>query len=194
MEGKIWSKFHPLFGSDLKVGFEMTFSKGAAALDGLNPLYEKSGLIHKPLNETVTRVYEPAVEILGSCKDSDGAQVLFEPALPDGVLFRRLILTRKIDHHSGKPRRWMVAARYGEATHFGLGSWNSKDQRYLSLAYPGLNPEFVPVYFKIQMEGGDFVYLEVWAWGSDKIVVQGRRVRENEVPESLILARHGLKT
>ena len=41
MEGKIWSKFHPLFGSDLKVGFEMTFSKGAAALDGLNPLYEK---------------------------------------------------------------------------------------------------------------------------------------------------------
>ena len=183
--GKRWNKFHPLFGPDLKVGFETTFPK-AAFLD-LDPLYEKSGLIHDPPNETFKRIYEPAIEILGSCKDGDAAQVFFEPALLDGVLFKRLVFTRKINHRSGKPRRWMAAARHGELFNFGFDSWNSREERYLSLAYPGLNEQFIPVYVKIQDgKEGSFLYLEVWSWDdNNQVVVQARRVLGEEIPGSL---------
>lgn len=185
--GKRWNKFHPLFGPDLKVGFETTFPK-SASLD-LDPLYEKSGLIHDPPNETTKRVYEPAVKVLGSCFDDEAAQVFFEPALLDGALFKRLVFARKIDRH-GKPRRWMAAARCGELFHFGFDSWNSRDERYLSLAYPGLNEQFIPVYVKIQdRKEGSFVYLEVWSWDEgNQVVVQARRVSEDseeEIPKSL---------
>ncbi len=184
-----WNKFHPIFGSDLKVGFETTFP-GATDLDKHPlPLYKKFGLIHDPPNESVKRVYEPAVKVLGSCVDGEAAQVFFEPVSPVGSLFRRLVFTRKVDHFTGRPRRWMMIARRGEVTHFGFDSWNSKNQRYLSLAYPGINGEFIPVYVKIQEKGGKgwSVNLEVWAWDEGKnIVVQARRISEKEAPESII--------
>ncbi len=184
MLGKVWNKFHQIFGPDLKVGFETTFSKGKEVV--LDPLYGKNGLIHDPPDATVKRVYEPA-KVLGSCLDGEAAQVFFEPALLDGALFRRLVFARKIDHRNGRPRQWMVIARHGELFHFGFDSWNSRDERYLSLAYPGLNEQFIPVYVKIQEKGGLFVYLEVWAWDNDdNVVVQARRVSEQDVPKSLL--------
>ena len=178
MEGRIWNKFHSLFGPDLKVGFETTFPKEVVL--NLDPLYGKSGLIHDSAKESVQRVYEPAVKVLGSCLDGDATQVFFESVSPIGLLFRRLVFAKK--------RRWMVAARHGEVSHFGFDSWNSKDQRYLSLAYPGISGQFIPVYVKIQNGKEDFVYLEVWAWdeeGNGRIVVQGRHVGEKEAPKSL---------
>jgi len=190
MEERIWNKFHPLFGPDLKVGFETTFRK-EVVLD-LDPLYEKNGLIHDPPNETVKRVYEPAVKVLGSCLDGEAAQVFFEPVLSAESLFRRLVFMRKIKFSSQGPKQWMVAARHGEVSHFGFDSWNSKDQRYLSLAYMGLNEEFIPVYVKIQDNGGKggFIYLEVWAWDVEsQVLVQARRVDESEAPGLLHLAK-----
>lgn len=190
MMGKFWNKFHPLFGADLKVGLETTFRK-EVFLD-LDPLYEKSGLVHEQPDEIVKRVYEPAVAVRGSCVDGDAAQVFFELALPDGAMFKRLVLVRKIDHHSGKPRRWMIAARHDELLHFGFDSFNSRSERYLYLAYPGLEENFIPVYVKIQEKGGKggnggFIYLEVWAWDEDdNVVVQARRVSEQDVPKSLL--------
>ncbi len=194
MEERIWNKFHPLFGPDLKVGFETTFPK-AVVLDLLE-LYGRSGLIHDPPNEPTKRVYEPAIEVRGSCVDGEAAQVFFEPVSPVESLFRRLIFARKIEHYTQKPRRWMAAARLGEVANFGFDSWNSKDQRYLSLAYIGLNEQFIPVYVKIQDrkegKGEEFVFLEVWAWDDDgKVVVQGRRVVKSEAPESLHLVQPG---
>jgi len=187
---RVWNKFHSLFGPDLKVGFETTFPKEGALVD---PLYEKSGLVHESSDEPIRRIYEPACEILGSCLEGEAAQVFFEPVSQAGSLFRRLVFARKMGK-SQRPRLWMVAARHGEPAHFGFDSWNSRNERYLSLAFPGLNQEFIPVYFKIQTKGGDFVYLEVWAWGENKkggeeqVIVQARRVTE-EVPESLVLAK-----
>lgn len=190
MLGKIWNKFHPLFGPDLKVGLETTFPK-AASLD-LDPLYEKSGLVHNSPSEQTVRVYEPAVKVLGSCLDGEAAQIFFEPALLDGVLRRRLVFARKIDS-SGKPRRRMVAARHNELFDFGFDSWNSRSERYLLLAYPGLNEQFIPVYVKIQNgkeeKEEESVFLEVWAWDEcgKNVVVQARRVvSEEEVPKSLL--------
>src|SRR3990167_6014202 len=121
MEGKIWSKFHPLFGPDLKVGFETTFP-AVTVLDLLDPRYEKNGLIHYQPKKPIVRVCEPATKIVGSCVD-------------------------------------------GEIATFGFDSWNSNDQRYLALAYPGesVDGQFTPVYFKIQNGKEGFVYLEVWA-------------------------------
>jgi len=196
MGERLWQKFHPLFGPDLKVGFETTFPNDVIL--NLDPLYEKSGLVYNPPNETTIRVYEPALQILGSCLDGEAAQVFFEPVSPMGSLFRRLVFTRKVDHPTGRPRRWMVAARHGELFNFGFDSWNSGDQGYLPLAYPGISEEFVPVYIKIQdgkeeEKKGNFVYLEVWAWDEKgcKVVVQGRRVNEEETPESLHSAMPG---
>ncbi len=183
---KMWGKFHAIFGADLKVGFETTFLK--EVILNLNPLYEKSGLIHTSIKELVkrVRVYEPAIEVRGSCVDGEAAQVFFEPVSQTSSLFRRLVFARKVSHHTQKPRCWMVAARHGEVSHFGFDSWNSRGQRYLSLVYSGTS-EFVPVYIKIQDgKEGSFIYLEVWAWNDGgKIVVQGRRVEANEVPELL---------
>lgn len=194
MGERIWNKFHTLFGPDLKVGFETTFIKEVVL--NLDPLYEKSGLIHGSAKESVKRVYEPA-KVLGSCKDSDAAQVFFEPVSQTGSLFRRLVFFRKI--YPQKPRPWIVAARHGEVSHFGFDSWNSKNQRYLSLAYPGVSEEFVPVYVKIQDgkegKGEEIVFMEVWAWNmvgmAGTVVVQGRRVNKEETPESLHSAMPG---
>jgi len=179
---KIWNKFHPVFGADLKVGFETTFLKGKEVI--LDPLYEKSGLVHNSPKESVKRIYEPA-KVLGSCKDGKAVQVFFEPVPPLDSLFRRLVFARKIEHFSRKPRRWMITARHGEPTHFGFDSWNSRNERYLSLVYTGLNGQFIPIYVKIrdgkEEKGEEFTYLEVWAWDDDgKVVVQARRVSEKE--------------
>lgn len=187
--GKRWNKFHPLFGADLKVGFETTFPRTVAS-DGIEQFYAKSGLVHNPPDEPIIRVYEPATEILGSCKEGDAAQVFFEPVSLDGSLFRRLVFARKVDHCTGKPRRWMIAARHGELFHFGFDSQNSRSEKYLSLAYTGLEESFIPVYVKIQEKGEEeeFVYLEVWAWDENggRVVAQARRVSEEEVPQSLL--------
>src|SRR3990167_4807988 len=163
MEGKIWSKFHPLFGPDLKVGFETTFP-AVTVLDLLDPRYEKNGLIHYQPKKPIVRVCEPATKIVGSCVDGQIAQVFFEPAPQKESLYRRLVFARKI-RDDGKPRLWIVAARHGEIATFGFDSWNSNDQRYLALAYPGesVDGQFTPVYFKIQNGKEGFVYLEVWA-------------------------------
>ena len=186
---KRWNKFHPLFGPDLKVGLETTFPKGVT-LNGVEQFYVKSGLVHDPPNKPIIRIYEPATEVLGSCKDGEAAQVFFEPVPSDGSLFRRLVFSRKVDHDTQRPRCWMVAARHGELFHFGFDSQNSRSEKYLSLAYTGLEKGFIPVYVKIQEKGGEggFVYLEVWAWDeeSGKVVVQARRVSEQEVPRSLL--------
>lgn len=185
--GRTWNKFHPLFGTDLKVGFETTFPKEVVL--SLDSLYEKNGLIHDPPNEPTKRVYEPAVEVFGSCLDGVAAQVFFEPVSLDGSLFRRLVFSRKVNHHTQKPRCWMVVARHGELFHFGFDSRNSRSEKYLSLAYTGLQESFIPVYVKIQNgKEGSFVYLEIWAWDeeSSKVVVQARRVSEQEAPGSLL--------
>jgi len=182
---RIWQKFHPVFGPDLKVGFETTFQKGAVPTD-LDPLYEKSGLIHDPPSETVVRICEPA-RITGSCLDGEKAQILFVPVSRRGAIFRRLIFARKIGG-DGHPRRWMTVARHGEIATFGFDSWNSKNQRYLTLAYPGEGDEFVQTYVKIQDENvnGGFVYLELGAWDDEvQVLFTARRVNEDEAPKLL---------
>lgn len=186
MGERIWQKFHPVFGPDLKVGFETTFPKGAA-LD-LDPLYEKSDLIHKPPNEKTMRVYEPA-RVFCSCLDGRQAQVLFVPVSQKGALFRRLVFARKIESATQEPRRWMVAARHGEAVHFGFDSWNSKNQRYLALAYPGPDDEFMPTFVKIQNVGGEFIYLEFWVDDDEmQVLFTARRANEDAVPKHLLQA------
>ena len=189
MKERIWNKFHPLFGPDLKVGFETTFPR-TVNLDGIEQFYVKSGLVHDPPDEPIIRIYEPATEILGSCKDGEAAQVFFEPISLNSSLFRRLVFARKVDHRTKKPRHWMVVARHGELFHFGFDSHNSRSEKYLSLAYMGLEESFIPVYVKIQEKGGEggFVYLEVWAWDEKggRVAVQARRVSKEEVPQSLI--------
>ena len=187
MEGKIWSKFHPLFGPDLKVGFETTFP-AVTVLDLLDPRYEKNGLIHYQPKKPIVRVCEPATKIVGSCVDGQIAQVFFEPAPQKESLYRRLVFARKIDHSSQKPRLWVVAARHGEIATFGFDSWNSKDHRYLALAYPGesVDGQFMPVFFKIQRKEGGFVYLEVWGMDDEvQFLVTARRIEESAAPEQL---------
>lgn len=183
MSERVWNKFHPVFGPDLKVGFETTFPRGAV-LD-LDPLYEKNELIHKSLNEPLIRVYEPA-RVMGSCCDGRMANVLFVPVPQKGALFRRLVFARKIDRVTRQARRWMIVARHGEITTFGFDSWNSKNQRYLALAYPGEGGEFVPTYMKIKDVNGGFVYLELGAYDDEvQVLFTAIRVEERKVPKLL---------
>ncbi len=184
---KKYHKFYPIFGHYLKVGFETTFPK-EAPLFNLDPSYGKNGLIHDSPEEKVKRVYEPAFDIVGSCEHDKVAQVSFKPINSAEAKFRRLIFTRK--RKENKPWCWMLAARHGEFDHFGFDSWNSRDERYLPLAYPGTAKYFIPTYFKIQ-HNGEFVYVEIMAWGvgdeeeSGKVVIQGKRVAKNKVPKTL---------
>ena len=81
----------------------------------------------------------------------------------------------------------MLAARHDEIATFGFDSWNSKNQRYLALAYPGkgLDGQFVSVYFKIK-NGEGFAYLEIYALDDEcQLLVTARRVDEEIAPEHL---------
>jgi len=187
MEKMFWNKFHPLFGADLKVGFETSFMRDHGL--NLDPRYRECGLIHDPKGEPVKKICEPAVKIVGSCLDGgEITQVFFEPVPQKESLYRRLVFARKIDHSSQKPRLWVVAARHGEIATFGFDSWNSKDHRYLALAYPGesVDGQFMPVFFKIQRKEGGFVYLEVWGMDDEvQFLVTARRIEESAAPEQL---------
>ena len=186
MGEKIWHKFHPLFGPDLKVGFETTFPQTTVL--GLGPLYKKNNLIYgSPIGPIpIKRVYEPATKIVGSCVDGDVALVFFEPVSQTGSLFRRLVFARKVEAQG--PRYWMVAARHGEVSHFGFDSWNSKDQRYLALGY-GIDEQFIPVFFKLQRKE-ESVYLKVWAFDDGaQVVVTSKKINEKDAPEHLHSAK-----
>ena len=179
---RIWHKFHPIFENLLKVGFETTFPKEAVL--NFNPIcYEASNLIHNSPNETIKRIYEPAVNVFGL---KSGIQVFFNPVLSTESSFRRLVFFRKIQ----KPYSLMVAARFGEESDFGFDSRNSYgnyDDMYLPLVYDGW---FRPVYFKIQKQNNGTkekpVYLEVCAWDDDQmVVVQAGCVEAKDVPKHL---------
>ena len=187
MAGRAWNKFHPVFGPDLKVGFETTFPREAEPKD-LDPLYRITGLIHDSPSETTVRIYEPA-RVFGSCRDGREAQVLFVPAAQKESLFRRLVFARKIGDDR-QPRLWMAAARHEEAVPFGFDALNSKSPRYLVLAYPGTEDgEFTPAYVKIRTSDGQFIYLELWADDDEvQILITARHVNEDEAPEHLLLA------
>ncbi len=84
----------------------------------------------------------------------------------------------------------MIAGRHGEAVPFGFEAANSQSDRYLSLAFPGKTPsgEFLPAYIKMRA-GKGFEYIELWAWTlGDKVVVQSRKVNEDEAPKVLLSA------
>lgn len=186
MEG-IWQKFHPLYEADLKVGLETVFSR--SSIVSLEGFYAAKGMLHQSNNEPIKRLYEPATKIVGSCVDNGPAAQVFFTLKPLRHLYRRLVFSRKLDE-SQKPRLWMVAARHGEIASFGFDSWNSKDPRYLALAYPGKNPDgqFTPVYFKIQRkeEEKSFIYLEVWSLDDEaQALVCARRIDEKDAPEHL---------
>lgn len=186
MSERIWNKFHPIFGPDLKVGFETTFPKGAV-LD-LDPLYRRSGLVHEPPKEKVVRIYDPA-RVMGSCCDGGKkAQILFVPVSRKGALFRRLVFARKIGDDR-RPFVWLTFGRHAEVTPFGFDSWNSRDQRYLALAYPGADGEFAPTFVKIQDVNRGFVYLKLGAYDDEvQVLFSADRVDENIVPKHLRLA------
>ena len=194
MAEKTWSKFHPLFGSDLKVGFETTFPRDAVlGLDSLDSLYARNNLVYDPGSGPIKRIYEPVTKIVGSCVDGDVALVFFEPVSQTGSLFRRLVFARKVEAQG--PRYWMVAARHGEVSHFGFDSWNSKDQRYLALGY-GIDEQFIPTFFKVygneesKEDGKASTYLKVWAFDDGpQIVVTSKKINEKDAPEHLRSAK-----
>lgn len=177
---KTWYKFHPLVGATLKVAFESNFLP--QEILGIDERYSRFGMIYK--NHSVQRIYEPALEIVGSFETDTAVQIFFEPISPEPQ-YRRLVFAKK----TGK-RNWMLAGRHGEEKVFGFNAENSRDEHYLPLAYPGLTGEFIPVYFKIRKNGDPgFIYLEVWAWDEDKkTTIQARRVDEAEAPGHLISA------
>ena len=184
LRDRIWQKFHPLFGPDLKIGFETTFPKGTVL--NLDPLYREHGLVHDPPKEKVVRIYEPA-RVSGSCCNSEKAQILFVPVSQKGVRYRRLVFARKIGDDR-QSCRWMIFGRHAEVTPFGFDSWNSKNQRYLALAYPGADGEFAPTFVKIQDVNRGFVYLKLGAYDDEvQVLFSADRVDENIVPEHLRL-------
>lgn len=181
-EETIWHKFHPIYRNLLKVGLERTFPKGAVL--NLDPLYETSNLIHDSSKETIIRVCEPSIKVIGS-NNGKVVQVFFNPTLSVDPLFRRFVFFRKIQKYS-----WMAAARFGERLCFGFNAEDSQNEQYLPLVY--YDGEFRPVYFRIQGRESNgikkyVVYLEVCAWDEDQmVVVQARRVEVKDVPKHLL--------
>ncbi|MEK7146806.1 MAG: hypothetical protein AAB772_00960 [Patescibacteria group bacterium] len=174
---KIWKKFHKISNDTLRVSLENSFLPEEAL--GIDQRYMENGLIYK--NHFIQKVYEPALEIV----KSDGAvQVIFEPIIFPAPRYRMLQFSCKL-----AASNWIIASRFGEEKVFGFDAKDSWDRNYFRLAYPGLSGSFIPVYFKT-LAGNEVVYFEVWAWDEDKkIVVQCRRVSEEEVPDILVSAK-----
>lgn len=178
-KGFAWAKFHPVFGPDLKVALESTFPRDfgpkynfdvrsvSQSFDVPFPplvrLIEQ--LVHANPSETIRRVYHPAVTETTEKRTG----VTFVPwILPEGEAFKRLVFRRK--ERDRKYRFSMFCARFDEHFAFGFSSINSTNQGYVSLAYPGKNPEFKPVFVKIWERGKETAptYLKIEAKDSEE--------------------------
>lgn len=185
-----WNKFHPLFGADLKVGFK-TLLPSSAVLENVGE-YERRWLVHRNPQESVQLIYEPAFADISE-NSSRQSVVIFSPiAFPD-ALRRKLEFRRKNDRRTQLPRRWMVAGRHDEDFPFGFSSFFSEDSTYLSLSYPSVTGEFIPVYFKIEDKDGRFVYYKVTAHDDEnRVCVSGIVCDEAEAPENLHDCKPGM--
>ena len=186
----IWKKFHSLFGHvhGFEVGLKTIVPRVSGSLAGLASQYAEAGLVYDNPREPIQLVYEPAVYLSDSC-------VVFEAPQWPPEYRRKIEFRRKRVRESGAPRFWAVAARHGEINdlgepyHFGFSSPNSRKQFHLPLAYPGITGEFVPVYFKIETQLGQYQYFLVQANPAGEqgeyLAVQGAEVSVEEAPFAL---------
>ncbi|MBI2020950.1 hypothetical protein HYS99_00365 [Candidatus Giovannonibacteria bacterium] len=216
-----WEKWSPLAVA-LQVGLESTLPAGTAAefLGSVPPVeeLEKTEMIYRAREpkkgvlgleieaamgqvskETVDRHYHPRVK----CADFNRPirTVVFDRHIT-GALFERLCLRRHGERKAPPPRMW--CGRFGEEDVFGFNAKRSKNPHYVTLAYPGLTPDFVPLYIKVMESGLNAPYylrvdvhdepgkkkIRVGKAGeersvSERIVVEVRQVNSKDVPAFL---------
>lgn len=149
-----WLKFPgELFGVDLKVALESTYPKGHETT--ANPFVHPPRLVPSEMffrDTTIDRYYHPAVARM----NEDGVRtVLFVPRFTkDGECFKRLVFRRKMRRDDPECGRYgMMFGRHEEEFPFGFSCWKAGDKGnsgYVSLAYPGIASEFVPVFARVE--------------------------------------------
>lgn len=190
-----WTKFHSIFGPDLKIALESNFPASQILTVRDEMQKELLSCTGQTLSEIwdafvpslpgpLRRVYWPARII----KDSP-IEIEFTPlVMPEGEAFKRLVFRRK--RVNGKNFRYSVAcARFGEYFPFGFSTLNSQSPEYVSLAYPGKNGCFAPLFLKIQNPNLT-KYLRVLASDTEedgirKVKVLVLECQKSEVPEHL---------
>lgn len=159
-----WRKWHAVDDS-LQVALETTLPAGAVAeysgsVLGIMEMSEDMIYRAKTVpsrigdlpdgKETVDRHYHPRIGSAANLQKPT-RKVAFKIHIKNG-LFRRISLRRHADRGERPAEMWCGRASEKEA--FGFNTQGSKNQFFVTLAYPGLKPEFEPVFIKV-CEVGD---------------------------------------
>lgn len=181
-------KFHPVFGSDLRVALEVTLPPDERVTPAEGWLYQPD-LVHyarvksDPYSPVfAVRVYYPAV-VEGDIQKGDReVTIQFVPwAYETNAQYHRLCFW-------AQPAKgkwfWMRLARFGEEKSFGF----NPDKPYINIDFLSKRSEFIPVFVKARdRETMDIVYFVIEAQASeDEVKLIIRRVEENEAPPHLV--------
>ncbi|MFH1672438.1 MAG: hypothetical protein ABIF87_03300 [Pseudomonadota bacterium] len=172
------SKFHPLFGSDIRVALEATFASDAT-FDFVNGAYF-SELIHQSPKHF--RIYYPAIVGGDMARDQEG-RITFVPWIDESeAQYHRLcfwaqpVTTKKF---------FALFGRFGETNGFGF---NDPRKPYLHLDFFGKRQDqFIPLYVRVRNRQSDEIVnlaIEGRA-GEDQAELILRRVELNELPPCL---------
>jgi hypothetical protein len=172
------TKYHRIFGRDLRVGLEMTLPVDSRiTVAGEIDLTGQPEFVSKGRN--FLRVFHPAFANADmSQKDRRSGRIQFVPWVDSSqAVGYRLVLT--YDPDSLTP--WVRLARFDEQQVFQPGKYVNLD--FLTKRATG----FVTTYAKVKgMDHSKPVYLEISADANDdKSVVSVRRVAEGKVPRYL---------
>ena len=194
MEGRekvlTWRKWHEVDDGGLWVALDTTLSAGAEAEYGdfavEDPCDDKGRTLplgraielwviqmpnemiyHAEAMETVDRHYHPRVGPVADLQKSI-RKVAFKVHITNG-LFKRISLRRHADRGERPAEMWCGRASEKEA--FGFNTRGSKNQFFVTLAYPGRKLEFEPLFIKVAEDGEIPYFLKVEAHDADGGIV-----------------------
>ena len=190
MEGRdkvlTWRKWHAVDDGGLQVALETTLPAGAEPeyaggldfppdedLEECDMIYRAKAVLSRiggvpDSKETVDRHYHPRIGPVADLR-KPVRKVAFKVHIKNG-LFKRIALRRHADHGERPAEMWCGRASEKEA--FGFNTQGSKNQFFVTLAYPGLKQEFEPLFIKVAEYGEVPYFLKVEAHDeADGVVV-----------------------
>jgi hypothetical protein len=181
VDGASVMKYHPVFGSILKVALEVAFNimPDGDELVIVDSRFYNNQLIHQGVN--FTKAYYPA-KIEGSIGDGDDKSTIeFVPWLDeDGAVYHRICFRFGNDRLDTLVR--VLFAREGEEKPFGF---EQNHAAYINLDFCSKREEFLPLFVIID-DGEKTTYLKIEGGGSEnRTFVTINRVTMEEVPEHL---------
>ena len=183
---RIWEKWHSV-NDYLQVALEATLPtskiptfKNVEVADDFYVHANMDKMIHRAkAGETVDRYYHPRV---GLERKPATRRIVMEKYLTNPLFYR--VSLRRHAEERGTSVAMMWCGRASEGKAFGFSTSGSKNPFFVTLAYPGLTPEFEPVFIKVMQSREPLpYYLKVKARDEgENVVVTVTEIEKRQVP------------